>query len=141
MSISGFTPKDLDIPSQINPLEYFNADKIATNFPSLINKKIIEIIDAYPKLKSHAQKKEQEAKTLYEYNRKLLTTIEEFMEHEKNIVTKYNKLCEMFQKNIKQYASSKSLELNFNIFNPTKPVLDSFSMKDWKFQIETLPIL
>jgi len=41
----------------INPTQHFIADKMESGYPALINKKIVEIIDSYPKIKSYSMQK------------------------------------------------------------------------------------
>jgi hypothetical protein len=53
-------------------MEYFRAEKIECNLPSLFVKKLTDIVEEYFKLKPQLAKKETEMKGLYSYNKKML---------------------------------------------------------------------
>lgn len=59
------------------------------------------------------------------------------MEHQKKVVKKYNKLCQIYVKNFKEYLNSKNIDVNFkDIINPITSMSDNFSMNDWKVEIQ-----
>ncbi len=73
MSVNS-TPRgnSMELAPSFSPMEYFRAEKIECNLPSLFVKKLTDIVEEYFKLKPQLAKKETEMKGLYSYNKKML---------------------------------------------------------------------
>lgn len=72
---------------------------------------------------------------LFRYNQKLVQTVEDFGQHEKKLVDKYNALCKLYIDSFQKYCSSKNWDLNFNI-KPIRCIFQQINVAEWKFQIE-----
>ena len=79
-------------------------------------------------------KKHKEMRILFEYNEKLVRTLEECITREKKIVDRYNALLKIYLDSFKKYCSSKNWELNFNA-NPLQTTLDKININSWKFNL------
>lgn len=137
MSVNS-TPRGMSAESipLINPNEYFNAEKVQSTIPCIFIKKLGEIVDEYFKLKPEIINKENQIKGLYAYNQKMMETIETFMQHEKKVVKKYNKLCQIYTKHFKEYWNAKNIDVNFkDMMNPITSISETFSMNEWKIEI------
>jgi hypothetical protein len=87
-------------------------------------------------LKPEIINKENQIKGLYAYNQKMMETIETFMQHEKKVVRKYNKLCQIYAKHFKEYWNAKNIDVNFkDMMNPITSISETFSMNEWKIEI------
>ncbi len=138
MSVNS-TPRGMSAESipLINPNQYFNAEKFQSTIPCIFIKKLGEIVDEYFKLKPEIINKENQIKGLYAYNQKMMETIETFMQHEKKVVRKYNKLCQIYAKHFKEYWNAKNIDVNFkDMMNPITSISETFSMNEWKIEIQ-----
>lgn len=64
------------------------------------------------------------------------------MQHEKKLVKKFNKLCQIYINNFKEYWSNKNVQINFkDIVHPVTSISSEFNMSDWKYQIEDNPLI
>lgn len=51
------------------------------------------------------------------------------MQHEKKVIKKYNKLCQIYVKNFKEYWNAKNVDVNFkDLINPLTSISENFSM-------------
>lgn len=95
-------------------------------------KKVADYVGEYFRLKPDLSRKQEENRILFRYNQKLVETVEEFIQHEKKIVEKYNTLTKLYIDSFQKYCNSKKLDMNFNI-KPLKCIFEKVKIGEWKF--------